>query len=105
MGKNNDNCDIRAGALTDLPYSATVYGEGTLHFKTPATLTRIPFYLMVGTPRSAFDMLRYPKVDAIDLKCVIPELSTVDPSILTRLEIDGALSRKFDLSSRCPRRA
>ncbi|KAF4565410.1 Mitochondrial Translation Optimization [Pleurotus pulmonarius] len=45
-----------------------------------------------GAWRSAFDLLRYPKVHATDLTCVIPELGRVDPSILTRLEIDGRYS-------------
>ncbi len=55
----------------------------------------IPKYRFISctfTAPSAFDMLRYPKVHATDLTCVIPELGRVDPSILTRLEIDGASS-------------
>jgi len=38
---------------------------------------------------SAFDMLRYPNLRTADFAKVIPELATIDPHILSRINVDG----------------
>ena len=38
---------------------------------------------------SAFQLLRHPGVTAASLKAVIPELAAVDPTTLSRIDIDG----------------
>ncbi|KAJ7577029.1 glucose inhibited division protein A-domain-containing protein [Mycena floridula] len=43
-----------------------------------------------GIRRSAFDMLRYPGVNASMLSGVVPQLADVDPVVLSRIDIDGA---------------
>jgi hypothetical protein len=38
---------------------------------------------------SAFQILRHPGVTSASLKAVIPELAAVDPTTLSRIDIDG----------------
>ncbi|THH12473.1 hypothetical protein EW146_g7659 [Bondarzewia mesenterica] len=45
-----------------------------------------------GMMRSAFGMLRYPHLRAASFLPVIPKLRTVDPHILSRVDIDGNIS-------------
>ena len=45
------------------------------------------FYLSRGL--SAFELLRYPGINASDFKKAIPGISDVDPQILARIDIDG----------------
>ncbi|KAA1470905.1 mitochondrial translation optimization protein [Dentipellis sp. KUC8613] len=45
-----------------------------------------------GVMRSAFDMLRYPQLRTASFASVIPELATIDPYILSRIDIDGRYS-------------
>lgn len=40
---------------------------------------------------SAFDMLSYPHIRSADFVKAIPALSTLDPRILARVDIDGML--------------
>uniref|UniRef100_A0A0W0FKJ8 tRNA uridine 5-carboxymethylaminomethyl modification enzyme C-terminal subdomain domain-containing protein n=1 Tax=Moniliophthora roreri TaxID=221103 RepID=A0A0W0FKJ8_MONRR len=42
-----------------------------------------------GVYRSAFEMLRYPKIKSVNFRGLIPELSTIDPLVLARIDIDG----------------
>ena len=41
------------------------------------------------TGRSAFDLLSYPHIKSADFVTSIPALSTLDPRILARADIDG----------------
>lgn len=45
-----------------------------------------------GVMRSAFDMLRYPQLRTSSFFKTIPELASVDPYILSRIDIDGRYS-------------
>ena len=38
---------------------------------------------------SAFQILRHPGITAASFKALIPELAAVDPTILSRIDIDG----------------
>jgi hypothetical protein len=49
-------------------------------------LTEGVFFFPFG---SAFQILRHPGITAASLKTVIPELAAVDPSTLSRIDIDG----------------
>ena len=51
--------------------------------------------------RSAFDLLRYPQVRSADFVTSIPALSTFDPRVLARVDIDGT-PLYFILSSTNP---
>ena len=44
---------------------------------------------------SAFQILRHPGVTSASLKAVIPELAAVDPTTLSRIDIDGQLKLFF----------
>jgi len=44
-------------------------------------------------------MLRYPKLSTSDLKEAIPELSSIDPQLLARIDIDG--SNQIRLGMKC----
>jgi tRNA uridine 5-carboxymethylaminomethyl modification enzyme len=46
-----------------------------------------------GQRRSAFELLAYPEVGWMEVRAIWPELSTIDPSIATHLEIDA----KYDV--------
>ncbi|KAL0948301.1 hypothetical protein HGRIS_010893 [Hohenbuehelia grisea] len=45
-----------------------------------------------GILRSAYDLLRYPKLTTKDLQCVVPQLADINPTILSRLETEGRYS-------------
>jgi hypothetical protein len=51
--------------------------------------------------RSAFDLLRYPHTRSADFVTSIPALSTFDPRVLARVDIDGT-PHYFILSSTNP---
>ncbi|KAF9267087.1 glucose-inhibited division protein A subfamily [Marasmius fiardii PR-910] len=42
-----------------------------------------------GVRRSAFEMLRYPNIKAVDMRKWIPELNEIDDGILARIDVDG----------------
>ncbi|TFK71025.1 glucose-inhibited division protein A subfamily [Pluteus cervinus] len=42
-----------------------------------------------GVKRSAFEMLRYPGITTSNLLAAVPELKSVDPQVLARVDIDG----------------
>jgi hypothetical protein len=62
----------------------TVHGGGLCFAASPQffTYSRLRAF-------SAFDMLRYPNLRTADFIKVIPELATIDPRILSRIDIDG----------------
>ena len=42
------------------------------------------------TSSSAFDMMRFPWITTSVLKGAVPALSSIDPHILARVDVDGA---------------
>jgi hypothetical protein len=65
-------------------FGMTAYGEGlSLWQPDITTYSRLASF-------SAFDMLRYAKLRTADFIKVIPELASIDPHILSRIDVDGA---------------
>ncbi|KAG7085538.1 hypothetical protein E1B28_003096 [Marasmius oreades] len=42
-----------------------------------------------GVRRSAFEMLRYPNIKAVDMRKLIPELTEIEDNLLARIDVDG----------------
>ena len=80
-------------------YNMMVFCEGNvlLHCQTYLTEDSFPPF------DSAFQILRHPGVTSAGLKAVIPELAAVDPTTLSRIDIDGQqgypLLRKYIFKS------
>ena len=69
-------------------YNMMVFCEGNFFCccNTLIYLTEVFFFFLFG---SAFQILRHPGVTTASLKSVIPELEAVDPTTLSRIDIDG----------------
>ncbi|KAK7047759.1 Mitochondrial Translation Optimization [Paramarasmius palmivorus] len=106
MTLRSDNADLRltqkgreAGVISDHRWSVfestkRALERGTELLKsvklTPQRWADHGYHVPLdGIYRSAFEMLRYPKIKTADFQGLIPELSTIDPSIYSRIDIDG----------------
>jgi len=106
MSIRSDNADVRltekgrkAGAVSDERWSSfqavqSGFADASKLLKgfslTPQGWASHGFDVQRdGVLRSAYDMLRYPKVTTAELRVAIPELSAIDPQILSRVDIDG----------------
>ncbi|KAF8229262.1 GIDA-domain-containing protein [Tricholoma matsutake] len=89
MTIRSDNADLRltekgrvAGAVSD---------ERWLHFERVRNdITEIT--KLLKSVKMSPQLLRYPGINASDLRNIIPELSDADPQILARIDIDGGYS-------------
>ncbi|TFK38386.1 glucose inhibited division protein A-domain-containing protein [Crucibulum laeve] len=106
MTIRSDNADLRltekgraAGVISDSRWSVFEHLRTTIN-DTTALLKKIQFspqgwasqgftVTQDGVWRTAFDLLRYPKVNMESMKAVIPELKDLDSIILSRIDIDG----------------
>jgi hypothetical protein len=64
-------------------FNMMAFGEGSLILRALPSFSH-------GNIRSGYEMLRYPKLSTSDLKEAIPELSSIDPQLLARIDIDGS---------------